>query len=46
MNGLMMIESVKACGSESDLFGKWAGYAAKALVANQEMLLWALKVRL
>ena len=46
MNGLMMIDSVKACGSEADLFGKWAGYAAKALVANQEMQIWSLKVRL
>ena len=46
MNGLMMIDSVKACGSEADLFGKWAGYAAKALVADQEMQVWSLKVRL
>ena len=46
MNGLMMIDSVKACGSDADLFGKWAGYAAKALVANQEMQIWSLKVRL
>ncbi len=46
MNGLMMMESVKACGSEGDLFGKWAGYAAKALVADQEMKLWSMKVRL
>ncbi len=46
MNGLMMIDSVKACGNEADLFGKWAGYAAKALVANHEMQVWSLKVRL
>ena len=38
--------SVKACGNEADLFGKWAGYAAKALVANHEMQVWSLKVRL
>ena len=46
MNGLMMIESVKASGCEGDLFSKWSGYAAKALVANQEMQLWSTKVRL
>lgn len=46
MNGLMMIESVKSGGSEGDLFGKWAGYAAKALVADQKMRLWSMKVRL
>ncbi|MBQ9377774.1 MAG: NHLP family bacteriocin export ABC transporter peptidase/permease/ATPase subunit [Schwartzia sp.] len=46
MNGLMMIESVKSSGSEGDLFAKWAGYAAKGLVADQEMRLWSIKVRL
>ena len=46
MNGLMMIESVKSGGSEGDLFSKWAGYAAKALVADQEMKLWSMKLRL
>ena len=46
MNGLTMIESVKAGGSEGDLFAKWAGYAAKALSVNQEMRLWSMKLRL
>ena len=46
MNGLMMIDSVKANGSEGDLFGKWAGYAAKALVVDQQMQTWSIKVRL
>ena len=46
MSGLMMVESVKANGSEGDLFAKWAGYAAKASVATQEMKLWAMKVKL
>ena len=46
MSGLMMVESIKANGSEGDLFAKWAGYAAKASVATQEMKLWTMKVKL
>ncbi|MBO5993681.1 MAG: NHLP family bacteriocin export ABC transporter peptidase/permease/ATPase subunit [Acidaminococcaceae bacterium] len=46
MSGLMMVESIKANGSEGDLFAKWAGYAAKATSATQELHLWALKVKL
>ena len=46
MSGLMMVESIKANGSEADLFAKWAGYAAKASVATQEMKLWTMKVKL
>jgi len=46
MSGLMMVESIKANGSEGDLFAKWVGYAAKASVATQEMKLWTMKVKL
>ncbi|MBP5736955.1 MAG: NHLP family bacteriocin export ABC transporter peptidase/permease/ATPase subunit [Acidaminococcaceae bacterium] len=46
MSGLMMVESIKANGSEGDLFAKWAGYAAKATSATQELHLWVLKVKL
>ena len=46
MSGLMMVENIKANGSEGDLFAKWAGYAAKASVATQEMKLWTMKVKL
>ena len=46
MSGLMMVESIKTNGSEGDLFAKWAGYAAKATSATQELHLWALKVKL
>ena len=46
MAGLMMIESIKANGSEGDLFAKWAGYATKAAVATQDMQYWALKLKL
>ena len=42
MNGLSMIETIKANGTEADLFGKWAGYRAKVLVATQEVQLWAI----
>ena len=46
MNGLMMIESIKATGSEGDFFAKWAGYRAKVIMATQEMADWARKVKL
>ena len=42
MNGIMMIESVKANGSEGDLFSKWAGYHAKVLSVTQEIEIWSL----
>ena len=46
MNGLSMIESIKAGGGEGDLFAKWAGYRAKAVIGMQEMNAWSLKVRI
>lgn len=46
MNGLMMIESIKTTGSESELFAKWAGYRAKVIMSSQEAQFWALKVKL
>ncbi|MER2138665.1 MAG: NHLP family bacteriocin export ABC transporter peptidase/permease/ATPase subunit [Succiniclasticum sp.] len=46
MSGIMMIENVKATGSEGELFSKWAGYSAKATVGNQELKVWTMKVKL
>ncbi len=44
MNGLMMIETIKANGNEQDFFAKWAGYRTKVLAASQESALWSMKV--
>ncbi|MBR5909584.1 MAG: NHLP family bacteriocin export ABC transporter peptidase/permease/ATPase subunit [Schwartzia sp.] len=46
MAGVMMIESIKANGSEGDLFTKWSGYCTKATDASQDMQLWAMKLKL
>jgi ATP-binding cassette subfamily C protein len=37
MNGLQMIETLKANGGEDEFFGRWAGYQAKALTERQAL---------
>jgi NHLM bacteriocin system ABC transporter peptidase/ATP-binding protein len=44
MYGLRMIETIKATGSESELFARWAGYQAKTLKAEQSLGVLALLV--
>ncbi len=41
MNGLLMIETLKANGNEADFFAKVAGYHAKVLATSQEIELFS-----
>lgn len=46
MNGLRMIETIKANGDEFDFFTKWAGYQTKVLKGSQETALWSMSISL
>jgi NHLM bacteriocin system ABC transporter peptidase/ATP-binding protein len=37
MNGLLLIETLKASGTEADFFSRWAGYQARLMNSMQEM---------
>jgi len=38
INGLQMIETLKASGGEDEFFGRWAGYQAQYLAEKQSLL--------
>ena len=46
MNGLRMIETIKASGDEGDFFTKWSGYQTKVLMGSQEATLWSMSVKM
>lgn len=41
VNGIQMIETLKAGGTEADFFGKWAGHQANMLAAQQRLGLYS-----
>ena len=42
VNGLTMIESMKANGTENDFFAKWSGFHTKVMTGAQEVELWSI----
>jgi NHLM bacteriocin system ABC transporter peptidase/ATP-binding protein len=46
MNGIQMIETLKATGGEAEFFGRWAGYQAKSLRSEQALQLRSDLVRI
>lgn len=46
MNGLLMIETLKANGNEEEFFAKWAGYRTKVLAGSQKITLYNTSVQM
>lgn len=46
VNGLQMIETLKANGNEEEFFNKWAGYKSKVLAGSQEIALYNMSVQM
>ena len=46
MNGLQMMETLKANGSENEFFSKWAGYRSKVLASSQKITLYNMSVQM
>ena len=46
MNGLRMIETIKANGDEANFFTRWTGCQAKVLAASQKTALWSISMKL
>ncbi len=46
VNGLQMMETLKANGNEEEFFNKWAGYKSKVLAGNQRIALYNLTVQM
>lgn len=45
MNGLLMMQTIKATGAEPDFFARWAGYQAKLVDTSQRLGLYSLAVQ-
>ena len=44
MNGILVMETIKSSGMESDFFAKWAGFQTKFVNSSQEMVLSSLTI--
>lgn len=46
MNGLQMMETLKANGTEDEFFAKWVGYRSRVLDGSQKMALYNMSVQM
>ncbi len=45
MNGLLMMQTIKATGAEPDFFARWAGFQAKLVTTSQRLGFYSLAVQ-